>query len=199
MEETIKLILKAYRDSGYTDLKWTYEREVTVHWLNSNDSSFTLDYLNNFDDGTTQGWAVVNELNNISGYPKLAVVTDYVLSEPYSIKMTQSVSAVGTVRARLYKSFTTPNRDKIFAIMGIRLSTPSPSWTRNLQIKHGDVLDVYLVGSSTNPVPNNVWMKIITMLPKNTTVEVRIVHEININNTTNIPSCWLDDFMIISK
>jgi hypothetical protein len=199
VEETIKLILKAYRDSGYTDLKWTYEREVTVHWLNSNDPSFTLDYLNNFDDGTVQGWAVANEALNASGYPKLSVVTDYVLTEPYSICMQQKASSPGTLRARLYKSFTTPNRDIIFAIMGVRINATASNWNKSIQIKHGDILDVYLAGSSTNPVPANVWMKIIAMLPKNTTVEVRVVHEIAIADTSKYPLCWLDDFMIMSK
>jgi hypothetical protein len=80
MEENITLILKAYTDSGYTNLKWTYERIVTVYWINSLDAAWTVDMLNNFDDGTTQGWTGDGSTDKPFG-----VQTDYVLSAPYSI------------------------------------------------------------------------------------------------------------------
>jgi hypothetical protein len=148
-EENITLILKAYTDSGYTNLKWTYERIVTVHWINSADPAFTVDVLNNFDDGTVQGWAVTDETGNQAGYPTISVVSDYVLSSPYSVKMKQKpVSGTVQVRARLYKSFTTPNKDTVFAVLDLRYTniTILGEYARgkNLTIKWADSIRVFL-------------------------------------------------------
>jgi len=211
MEENITLTLKAYTDSGYSNLKWTYERIVTVHWINSADAAFTVDVLNNFDDGTVQGWAVANELNN-SGSLAIGVVTDYVLSTPYSCRMHQSSSSSDQlVRARLYKSFTTPNRTTVYAIANIRTyprdpSYPAyPNYNKNLIIKNTDTTLLYIgrLGDSVleNYFPESKWMRLVVPLPANTTVAFRIVHECYIRPPTYMSICllWLDDFKLISK
>jgi hypothetical protein len=214
-EENITLILKAYTDSGYTNLKWTYERVVTVHWINSADPSFTVGVLNNFDDGTLQGWTAVHEYGlNASGYPTAEVATDYVLSTPYSCKMTMRQVTGPTdrrLRDRLSKSFTTPNKDIIYAIADIRLgkveySTEYMTRLKNLQIQRdGNVL--VFIGRPYDTVvadyvPLNKWIRIVVPLPKNTTIDFRIVLEVYMYTYAagyNIAYLWLDDFKIISK
>jgi len=224
-DENITLILRAYTDAGYSNLKWTYERTVGIHWINSADPSFTVDFLNNFDDGTVQGWAVAHEAGNATpagGYPSISVVTDYVLSTPYSCLMWQRTGqGVGAavdrwLRARLYKSFNTPNKNKVYAILDVRLSSSATGggnpWTavKQLWIKEGDIVRIYL-GRPTdyvneNYVPANKWMRIIIPLPPNTSVQIRIVLEgSGHRDVSSGPDTywnwytWLDDFKIISK
>ncbi|MHA1742919.1 MAG: hypothetical protein ACTSV6_01555, partial [Candidatus Heimdallarchaeota archaeon] len=216
--ETIELILSAYSDENYTDLVETYAKQVTVHWINSEDPAWTVDVLNNFDDGTVQGWAVANEANNEPGYPILEVVSDYVLSAPYSIRMNQLdnwLVADGDairVRAKLYKSFTTPNKDKVFAVFNIRVSgyvdrgRPTIAH-KNLRFKRDEITLIFLghpyIEDPTSFIPKNKWMRIVVPLPKNTTLELRIVHEwcdySNYGYSTGGAYLWLDNFKIISK
>lgn len=206
MEETIKLILKAYTDSGYTDLKWTYERTVTVHWINSADPSFTVDELDNFDDGTVQNWAI----ENLGGYSPvyLDVASDYVLSPPYSLKAYPQHYTSGQRNTfRVYKSFTTPNKDKVFAIFDLRLSETKTdeNFVKVVRIRRDESILVHLGKDDTSygvhNVPINKWIRIVVPLPKNATLTLDIwVRTYCISAGTGIQSLlWLDDFKIISK
>ena len=207
MEENITLTLKAYTDSGYTNLKWTYERVVTVHWINSADPAFTVDVLNNFDDGTVQGWAAVNEAGNSAGYPTLAVATDYVLSPQYSLKMAQTNTTSGGIelRARIYKSFTTPNKSKVYAIFDIRANVSSAAqvFIQYITINEDTTILVFLgrpyVGAGTQFLPLAKWIRCVVPLPSNTTLELRVVQDWNLNSPTYVGYLWMDDFKILSK
>jgi hypothetical protein len=192
MEENITLTLKAYTDSGYTNLKWTYERIVTVHWINSADSAFTVDVLNNFDDGTVQGWAAGGD-----GPGTVAVATDYVLSSPYSLKNTrQHTGGVpATYTTNIYKQFTTPNKDKVFAIIDIRYARSSAS-VEHLSgtIKQDTTTLIYI-----NSPPYDKWVRHVVPLPKNTTLTITIERNIHWTAAPENSYLWLDDFRIISK
>jgi hypothetical protein len=213
-EENITLILKAYTDSNYTNLKWTFERVVTVHWINSADPAWTVDVLNNFDDGTVQGWAGAYEYSATG--VTVNVATDYVLSAPYSLK-TSGRGAAGEaewrryrVQWRTYKSFTTPNKAKVFAVIDVRLGAYEGGGTlrfKNLQVQRdGDVL-VYLgrpyTADNVEFIPRNKWIRIVVPLPSNTTLELRVVYEADDYTYTGEPYhygyLWMDDFKIISK
>jgi|GEM_PF-5253699 len=198
-EENITLILKAYTDSGYTNLKWTFERVVTVHWINSADPAFTVDVLNNFDDGTVQGWAA----RSAAGALGLGVVTDYVLSPPYSVRLSCFDGYLGSRWFEVYKSFTTPDKPKVYAIIDCRV------WGQTISGAHSnpEYLTVY---QGSNPFiycgpdfPESKWVRFVVPLVKNTTAEI-IIHLLA--TITQTPSgegvpvyLWLDDFRIISK
>lgn len=150
MGENITLTLTAYTDSGYTDLKWTFERVVQVIWINSADAVFTTDYLNNFDDGTVQGWAT----KKLAGFvtATIAVVNDYVLSTPYSIKDTAGISGwIGDTRWL-----------KFIEIINGTLST--------ILIHVGQLIDEV----KQNYVPINRWIRIVVPLPANNTFELQV-------------------------
>lgn len=201
--ETIKLILQAYEDAGYTTLKWTYERTVQLVWIDSSDASYTVDELDNFDDGTVQGWAAFDEANNAGGFPTLEAAVDFVLSPPNSAKMTSAQDGY-PVRSRLWKNFTTPNRDTIYAIMDVRNAiTGASSRVKNLRAQRDAVVLVYL-GEPVdlvllNYIPVAKWMRIVMPLPKNTNLDVRIVQEERLFAVGDRCYLWLDDFKIISK
>lgn len=205
MEENVTLILRGYTDAGYANLKWTFERVVTVHWINSVDLAFTVDELDNFDDGTIQGWAVFDELGNYPtpDYPKIAAVVDYILSPPYSARMEGYRSAAGTgeLRSRLYKSFTTPNKPQIFAVFNVRTST---SCHQKYMIFSANGTTLVFIGkpyntATVNDFPINKWMRVVVPLPKDTTLEIRIIHDFYPPGVPKRAYLWLDDFMIISK
>lgn len=208
--ETITLTLKAYSDAGYTNLVWTFNREVTVVFIKSNDPSYTVDVSNNFDDGTVQGWAASNDLNNDPGYPTATIQIDYVLSPPYSLRMTsQRTNAGGNieVRSRLYKAFTTPNKDIAYAIFDLRISTYPAGWgngIKNVSIRQDAVAKIYLGRpydtADADYVPIAKWIRCIIPLPKNVSVTLDIFEDVFLRwYGTNYWYIWLDDFKIISK
>ena len=205
-EESVTLILRAYTDAGYTDLKWTHERTVTVYWIKSDDAAWTLDEDDDFDDGTVMGWAVANETGNDGGYPTIAVATDFVLSAPYSCKITQKASAEGVeFRARLYKSFTTADRPKVFAIINLR-SAVNSAFVRikNVQVQRDGTVLVFLGrpydGENEDYLVMDKWMRIVVLLPRNTTLDVRLVQSFHARSFgAYLGYLWLDDFKIISK
>lgn len=209
LEENIRLILRAYTDPAYTNLKWTYEKTLTVKFINSTDPSYTVDVLNNFDDGTVQGWSAVGEVNQQSGYPRIGVATNYVLSPPYSLRMIQRRSTGGDVemRARIEKTFTTPNRDIVYAIIDMRHfgseAYLAQTWTNFCQIKR-DTTTLMFLGrpwaqtGHFHSFPPNRWLRAIVPLPKNTTLTLSISQSMRPYNRP-IGYLWIDDFKVISK
>jgi len=211
MTETITLTLKAYTDVGYTDLKWTYNRNVTVHWINSLDPAWTLDVSNNFDDGTVQGWAFeLEKKGHVSDGQTIGVATDYVLSTPYSLRARYDFY-YGPLERRygFSKNFTTPDRDKVFAIINARASSYQDTVYHTIKYeevkKDSDVLihlgKVYDSGEFPVNVPGNKWLRIVVLLPKNTSLALKIIVDINSSGGAGggISYLWMDDFKIISK
>jgi len=208
VSETVTVRLRAYTDAGYTTLKWTFERVIDVVFIKSDDGSWTQDVLNNFDDGTVQGWAASNILNNYSGYPTLAVQTDYVLSTPYSLRMDgrPAIGGPAKLESRLYKSFTTANRNIVYAVFDVRVGGTyygTYQWMKQVVIyKDTDILvriGVY-IASNAHHMPGNKWMRYVVPLPKNTTLELRIHHVTYFSADSGTRAyLWMDDFKIISK
>jgi len=214
LDESITLTLKAYTDAGYTTLKWTYNRVVSVKFINSADAAFTVDFLNNFDDGTVQGWEVVAVTSNTA--VSRGISTDYVLSTPYSLNLVMYWSGatgatVQHITARLYKSFTTPNKSQVYAIIDIRIwrgADSGSNWTRNKNYtikKDTDVLAFFGRPYDTSYVedyfPQSKWMRVVVPLPPNTTLELRVeLDAATVRNPNNIISTLrMDDIKIISK
>ena len=219
LTEELTLTLKGYTDSGYSDLKYEFSRACTIVFIKSDDGTWTTDYNDNFDDGTVQGWNHISEVGP-AGSTSLDVATDYVLSTPYSLKMTFSAFGLslcnhGQARCRMEKSLVSPDKTKVFAIMNLRNSnatTSSGSTDRNP--KYLDILDgtdilvhlgrVYDTVSS-DYLSINKWMRIVIPLPLNTNVALKIRLSGHVHGTwTGIASVgtfylWLDDFKIISK
>lgn len=207
LQETILLTLNAYTDSGYTSLKWTFTRTVTVYWINSSDPAFTVNNLDNFDDATVDGWAVANETypSGGSGLTTVAIATDYVLSPLYSCKMTAALATFtvqGEYRNRIYKSFTTPNKSKVFAIIDMRV-TQTVGYAKyvEVQINHiaqSHIGNIYDGGFQDN-FTYNKWMRIVIPLTVNTTLEIECVLDCVAAAAPQTAIIWLDDFKIISK
>jgi len=199
-QENVVIRLRGYADAGYTQLKWTFERLVSVWFINSAD--YTQDVLNNFDDGTVQGWATAGELNQFGGYPTLGVASDYALSPPYSLKMINRSGAAGETRARIYKSFATPDRAKVFAVLDWRTEEDVAygAYPRYLKATRDTLALTFLgqYGAGASAIPCGKWMRLVVPLPRNITMEIRVIEHSYTSTVKDIP-LWMDDFKIISK
>jgi len=210
--ESINLILRAYTDAAYSNLKWEYVRTVTVIWINSSDPSYTVDFLNSFDDGTVQGWDGAGELG--VGQWGLVVSQDYVLSPPWSLSLWFRGPAGyicnpadNEIRARLYKTFNTPNRNFVYAIADIRLrrgpTDGGNCWPKYASFQNGTSILLFIGqpydGALSVYPPVDKWIRLVTPLPKNTSVDVRLVLSMCSKHVAAMETIYLDDFKIISK
>jgi hypothetical protein len=215
-EEDITLTLNAYTDSGFTNLKWTTTRTLHIVFIKSDDPSYTLDILNNFDDGTAQGWSALAVLNCSSGQPVLQTArTDYVLSPPYSIRLSNTKNEgtwYGIVQGALQKSITTPNKDIIYAICDLRLSqahsgaNPRTHYLKQLIIRYDtyDLLNFGIADSvAQHYLPVDKWIRAVIPLPKNVAITLKIIIGFYAQVVTSgdyaICYAWTDNFKVISK
>lgn len=197
--EHIKLILRGYSDAGYTNLRWTFERTVTVVWVDDSDPSYTTDMLNNFDDGTVQGWGGYDEEDSAPFTPSLC--TDFVLSPQYSLCLSKG-SGVNQ-RQRFEKSITTPNRNIVYAIIDLRVHTTDVPLLnlKNIRVRY-DTVTLVFIGRPYDTVeeqyiPDAKWMRIVVPLPKNTTLNLQI--RLQSYRILGSHWMWMDDFKVISK
>jgi len=205
-QETIVFTLKAFTDAGYSNLKWTYVKNVDVVWIKSDDPSYTLDVNNNFDDGTVQGWAYTVEVGNTVN-SSFGVATDYVLSTPYSLRAKTGDNCPQN-RFRVSKTFNTPNKSKIYMIANVRLgfllgSTPGTPYTKTLMVQFDSTVQIFLGkpydSVAADYVPRDKWLRIVVPLPPNQSVDIRLVFEAYATCFRTHPTIWLDDFKMISK
>lgn len=213
MSENITLTLKAYTNAGYTNLKWTFDRVVTVIWINSADAAYTVDKLDNFDDGTVQGWSYTVELA-CSGV--LSVASNYVLSTPYSLNLqiTTGGFAVGEweSRIRFNKTFNTTAKTKQYAIIDIRIGGTSPYadyYLKYLKVSIGTGGAIIYLGQPydgvhSDYIPRNRWLRIVIPLTPSTSTDLRIAIDsdtyVYVGGYGNARFwMWMDDFKIISK
>jgi len=200
--EVITIRLRAYTDAGYSNLKWTYTRSITVVMIKSDDGSWTQDILNNFDDGTLQGWSKAllegsnGDVNGISA--------DFCLSSPYSFRAdTRQVG--GGVRHQFQKAITTPNKNNVFAIINVRFSDahqPGNVGLKNFQVLYNSTLLLFVglayAGNAAETLPNNRWFRVIVPLPRNTSLTLKL-HCYGYSLANWDMRTWIDDFMLISK
>ena len=189
--EILNITLNAYVDSGYSNLKWTITRSITIRMLKSDDGSWTLDENDDFIDGTVQGWAA----DSTTGGAVLTVVSDYVLSPIYSIKAAKGAD-LWSLNTWLYKSFTTEDKDLVFAIANLRfgenLGGVPPSFTFQVQID----------GETTIYLPTVIldkWYHFTFPLPRNSTVQIKFYYTGSSSTKPWSIYEWLDDFKIISR
>lgn len=214
LSESIKLILRAYTDSGYTNLKWTCERTVNVVWIDSSNPSYTVDVLNDFNDGTAQGW---DGLCDGLGTFSIAVVPGVFSSPPYSVRA-QRYDGSGRTGCHyygggvyLFKTFTTPDRARIYAIFDVRLSneiTTGSVWRRLFRVYRASRVVIQLGWTAlvvgVDQIPGDKWIRVVVPLPRNTSLKLTLEYAINYHNPSDyIPKLYtwmhMDDFKIISK
>lgn len=213
---TLHLTLIGYTDAAYTDEYARFSRDVTVIFIDSTDGSWTQDELDNFDDGTVQGWALVNGPNSAA---TLSSAADFFLSAPNALRA-QEITGInpGIICVNyqgwlyIWKQFTTANRDNVYAIFNVRpdeFPDGSPRmYGKNLQFTRNGTVMLFIGRPTDNAyvvyIPDGKWMRVVVPLPKNTTLPVRIywywVQHRSVNDNMHARHrLHLDDFTIISK
>lgn len=206
LDEIVSLTLKAYTDAEYTNLKHTYDKDVGIKWIKSDDISYTVDFLDNFDDGTVQGWAVEQTQGTpLGGYPQLTVDVSYVLSPEYSLRMTMQ-SGTTTQGAKIYKQFSTPDKDVIYAIINTRTNKGAEHHKHmNEQVWSNGTVLLFIGRPKGSPyvdvIPLSKWTRKVVTLPRNALVTVAINWDRYDIATQQTPYSrhYMDDFKIISK
>lgn len=159
--EQVTLTLKGYSDAGYSDLVYIFARNVTIIFLKSDDGSWTLNEDDDFDDGTSMGWACKTLTGDQSQTLTCAIATDYVLSVPNSFKIESRI---------------------------INVSSPwfIACYLKYWEFKEGSNLLLHLGESETdhggwgvngNGIPEERWIRIVVPLPRNTTTEIQIIQD----------------------
>lgn len=203
--ETINVRLRAYTDAGYTNLKWTYTRTIEVLFIKSDDGSWTVYYDNDFDDGTLQGWSGAGEAGNVGGF-SIAVANDFVLSPPWSARAQIALANAGENRFRMSKDITTPNRNRVYGILNVRLSTTEPAhdYCKHVLVRQGAGNQILFDGqpytaSASDDIPRNTWLRIVVALTKNMTFNLQIAFDYYDDGWGGTVRAWQDDFLVISK
>jgi hypothetical protein len=200
--EVAVLTLLGYSDSGYTNLVYTFVRNVTIVFINSNDGSWTQDFLDNFDDGTIDEWAA--EILAGDGNISLAINSNYVLSTPYSCRKVRATSSGQFAADRIKKTFTTSVRTTCYAIFNVRVGDNGANlcYHKELKIRINNVSILTLGTPSTleiQEIPKNKWLRIVVPLTPSSILLLDIFHNVyNIYPATGV-FLWLDDFKIISR
>jgi hypothetical protein len=192
-QEALVVTLYAYSDSGYSNLVWTLARNIAVEYIQSDDETWTSDFVNNFDDGTIQGWdAHPIPCGTGAG---IGVVTDYVLSVPYALRWycnhTTSQTDWDTY---FFKSFTTPDRNQVFMIADFRIDHSTAS-DRGV---YAEVDGIRTLICKIN-APQDTWMRLVVPLPIDSMDVAIRIGQTYFNGASDPSKMWLDDFKIISK
>jgi len=186
MGENITLTLKGYTDSGYSNLKWTFERIVQVIWINSADPAYTVDELDNFDDGTVQGWS-----GDEPTY--FGVATDYVLSTPYSLRML-AWSGSG-IAPFIYVKRDATVLTRIGAQSGYGTPAPLNKWIRLVVSLPSSLTFTLAIYDCLTEAQTKKIYKSITTSNRNT---IYAIIDYRMSGGT-LSYMWIDDFKIISK
>lgn len=222
-EDTLHFELKAYTDAGYTDEVFSFSRDTTVKFIKSDDGSWTLDEHDTFETDI-EGWAQLPEYEGHGAdYQEIAISADTYIQGSKSLRVKYHAyygdpDPMRERRERIYKSFTTPDRNIVYAIINVRVTAqclvdgcPPPD-TRKTQLKYlninynggtplihlGKTYDGYV---EADYFPRNKWMRLMVPLPKDSTIELRVV--VDVGCYAGGAGCWwhtyLDDIKIISK
>ena len=192
-QEVLVVTLYAYSDPGYSNLVWTLARNIAVEYIQSDDETWISDFVDNFDDGTVQGWdAYPIPCGAGSG---IGVVTDYVLSVPYALRWyCNHTSSQTDWDTYFFKSFTTPDRNRVFMIADFRIDHSTAS-DRGI---YAEVDGIRTLICKIN-APQDTWMRLVVPLPIDSTDVAIRIGQTYFNGSYDPSKMWLDDFKIISK
>ena len=210
--DTITVTLNAYTDSGYSNLKWTFDKSVSVFFFDSTDPSWTTDELDNFDDYTRQDWSCFHGVATPfpDGYQPCGYIgycrpsSAVFRSAPYSLqKYCNHTSTDGQDNDGFFKTFTLPDKDLVLVIADVFLTGGSTN-TNGFYIEHGNTnppsqsSNGIELNTVIDSVPKGVWVRLIARLPRNITEEIRLGYRCLYGGYSNI-RFYMDDFKIISR
>ena len=182
LTESVDIAIKAYYDSGYTNLYSQDNFTATYHLIDRTAGVWTTLYNNNFDDGTVQGWWR-SEIGTHTQFGSVAASSAAYRSYPHSLGFPNSAGGTGYA-----KSFAVPvTYQEAYLIFSVRnyWSYYSPGDAR-----------IFLNGTEyfrTDVGPSNyLWYQFSIPLPTNKTTTVELYQMYWAN-------CYLDDVYVVAK
>lgn len=180
------------------------QRQMGIHLIDSEDPCWDIDYEDNFDDGTKQGWT------HLSGGDSSSVVSEYVMSSPFALRGTTFSAVQDTWQLiRIGKQITTPDKNEVYAILHCRAREQNnpPGAT------DGEFRELYFEGSSYwsrigwdsaqaygGKPPVDQWMKLMIPLPRNQTFYISVYGWFWVDNFFGcFGHLYIDDFKVISR
>ena len=181
LTEEISLVVKAFYDCDCSNLYSQDSFSVKFNFIDLSAPVWTVQYCDNFDDGTTQGWTY-----RCYRYGSIDVSNTYYRSFPYSLRLGATYYS-----AAFRKTFNVGSGEEAYLIFSIR----SDRWAG-----WGDALRIDFDGETVfrpdvSP-ENNVWYRVCIPIPVGveTTVDIFAVR-----GDSTRAYAYLDDVYIIVK
>jgi len=194
MHENVTLVVKAYRDIGYTDLYSQDTFDVWFHFIDLTSSAWAVLYYDNFDDGTTQGWSYVNSYGSSSG--SLDTNIDHYRSWPRSLRLGArawysypSYYSSMSCYSKTYNTFL--GYSEIYLIYSLK----SEKWPTDVSVY---INDVKYFQTDAQP-SNNVWYRFALPLWQSTSLNIKIYAVMSTTDPSQWYYSYLDDVYIIAK
>ena len=183
-DETITLKIQAYTDDTYSTLYGEQTVDLTVHFFDHEDSSWTVLYHDDFDDGTTQGWGSksAEDFTPLTGYGCSAPKTSntHYISSPYALYENRTSASTYVI----YKTYSVGSYTKARMVL-------------HFYSKSGYYHGIRLVNSTGKKIikPDRLlddgkWHRIAFALNVNDDNEIQVQGNYNI---------WLDEIWVIAK
>lgn len=184
LDESLTLRVSAYEDSGYTTLYGYADLTFTMHFFDSTDAAWTVISSDNFDDGTTQGWAGVTS-TIIDGYAihygeLTQVSSTHYITSPYALWCPG-----GSGNSCWRKSFTVGAYTKARAVIHFYMASGY-----HLAAKFGDKLVLPI--AVTSAMPHGTWIRFAGNFPVSASTYIYIAG-------TYTMYIWLDKVKVIAK
>jgi len=179
LDETITLLIQAFKDAAYTDLYGEGTFPLTMHYFDHTDPAWTELYHDNFDDGTTQTWTGIAELIDpaIPGYGPCGA-TDLRYLSPYYSLMNYSTSGYSIAKDYTVGTYT---KARITVHYNVEPGT-RVAWALGGElIKPGRV-----------PVPSDVWLRFSRPLPVNATTRLAA-------QADTLEALYIDEVVVVAK
>jgi len=192
-EESLTLRISVYNDAGYSELYGSAELTFTMSFFDSTDPAWTVVDIDNFDDGTLEGWAMSTTGIIDESCPNSwasGARTEHFITSPYSL----GIPAQAT-RDHCYKDFTVGNVTKARLVVHAYLETYYyGGFLTMLALQRGS--DLILPGGVSRVMPHDVWIRLSYSFPVNATTRLR--YAVNYIDAST-PRVWLDKIKIIRK
>ena len=187
-DETITLKIEAYTDDTYSTLYGSQTVDITIHFFDHGDSSWTVLYHDHFDDASKSGWksgaGYIGEYKY--GTPKIA--NSHYISAPYSLSNTNDS---GTHAEKEYDVGSYTKARIIFHVY-----IPEKSGNRaDFYVKLGDKL--IIPPAISHKLPTNKWLRICADMPVNTTT--KLWWGTNYAGWTTGEYIYFDEIWVIAK
>jgi len=173
LTETITLHLKCYTDSGYTDYLGEVRQSLNVHFIDLEAMMVVDD-----DDFTenTEGWSVGSLASDHYVTPPSSLYRDgTVISSGWSVSECEYESNLLVT----YKSYDIPEAGEAFVCLYVRFAHDE-IWPELSLVERYVAVEVNdkTVLFATEP---DKWYKVVTPIPVNTTVTVRVKAYLNVH------------------